>query len=184
MARRPHQKTYRTAVVVVPPRELWEPIQRIRQRHDRKVRRWMPHITLLYPFVPPAQFRDVLPKLRQACREAAPFQVTLRRMDTFCHRSERYTMWLEPEPSEPLVRLYERLWTSVWTEPVSRRFRPHLSVGQVEGRARRDELVARLQADWRPLSFLVERVSVLCREEPPDDVFRVEEEIRLGPDRP
>jgi len=39
--------THTTAIVVVPPRESWAVIQPIRQKHDRKVRRWMPHITLI-----------------------------------------------------------------------------------------------------------------------------------------
>lgn len=38
-------KTHRTAVVAMPPPEVWEPIQAIRRQHDRNVQRWMPHIT-------------------------------------------------------------------------------------------------------------------------------------------
>ena len=45
-------KTHHTAVVAMPPPEVWEPIQAIRRQHDRNVHRWMPHITLLYPFMP------------------------------------------------------------------------------------------------------------------------------------
>jgi hypothetical protein len=41
------QKTHKTAVVVIPPDDLWAPIQALREKYDRHFRRWMPHITLL-----------------------------------------------------------------------------------------------------------------------------------------
>lgn len=49
-------KTHKTAVVLIPPEECWPPIQAIRQEHDRHVRRWMPHMTMIYPFRPKEQF--------------------------------------------------------------------------------------------------------------------------------
>ena len=51
-----HQKTHQTAVVIIPPKEIWASIQLIRQQHDTNYRRWMPHITLMYPFRPRAEF--------------------------------------------------------------------------------------------------------------------------------
>ena len=50
------QKTHTTAAVLIPPEDVWGPIQAIRREHDRQFRRWMPHITLLYPFRPREQF--------------------------------------------------------------------------------------------------------------------------------
>jgi hypothetical protein len=38
--------THTTAVVVIPPAEVWLPIQALRQQHDRQHRRWMLHITM------------------------------------------------------------------------------------------------------------------------------------------
>lgn len=43
--------THQTAVVVIPPEDVWPSIQAIRREHDRKIRRWMPHITLIEPFI-------------------------------------------------------------------------------------------------------------------------------------
>jgi hypothetical protein len=45
-------------LVIIPPEAVWEPIQAIRRRHDRKLRRWMPHITLLYPFRPRSELLE------------------------------------------------------------------------------------------------------------------------------
>ena len=52
-------KTHKTAAVIIPPRDVWGPIQQIRRQHDRKIRRWMPHITLIYPFCEPSHFQSV-----------------------------------------------------------------------------------------------------------------------------
>jgi hypothetical protein len=55
-----------------------------------------------------------------------------------------------------------------------------LSVGQVQGREEMHRLVEELQAGWKPVSFRVEHVSIIWRRDPPDDVFRVAEEIPLA----
>ena len=43
---------HKTATVIIPPECVWGPIQAIRQKHDSEVGRWMPHVTLTYPFLP------------------------------------------------------------------------------------------------------------------------------------
>ena len=35
-------KTHKSAVVIIPPEEIWEPIQKIRRLYDRQGHRWMP----------------------------------------------------------------------------------------------------------------------------------------------
>ena len=42
---------HKTAAVIITPEDVWGPIQAIRQKHDSKVGRWMPHVTLTYPFL-------------------------------------------------------------------------------------------------------------------------------------
>ncbi len=42
---------HKTAAVIIPPESVWGPIQAIRQNHDSKVGRWMPHITLVYTII-------------------------------------------------------------------------------------------------------------------------------------
>lgn len=38
--------TARSAVILMPPKELWAPIQAIRSVHDKAYERWMPHINM------------------------------------------------------------------------------------------------------------------------------------------
>ena len=169
--------TYNTAIVVIPPADVWPPIQAIRAKHDAKVRRWMPHITLAYPCVPVSHFPAVQERLGVACRDLPAFEVDLADFRTFRHRRGNYTVWLAPKPEAALVELQAVVQRAALGEQLvgGRRqgFQPHLSVGQVQGNVEMQRLVAELQASWQPVRFAVTGVSLIWRGEPPDDVFRV-----------
>ncbi|MGB2822528.1 MAG: 2'-5' RNA ligase family protein, partial [Phycisphaerae bacterium] len=175
------------AVVLIPPEDVWEPIQAIRREHDRKVRRWMPHVTLLYPFRPYEEFDAAAKDLAVACRSVEPFEVSLEEIRWFSHGRQRFTMWLSPEPAEKLIELHEALWrTAPDCNHVRRHavgFMPHLSVGQVSDRWRLDRLIATIQANWRPVRFRATAVSLIRRDDPPNDVFRVDRLLPLGASR-
>jgi 2'-5' RNA ligase len=91
-----------SAVVVatsVPP-----PLERLRQRHTDAAKRGIPaHVTVLYPFLPPAM---LMPDIRDALARIAsaelPYTVTFA-------RAERWpgVVWLAPEPAAPFARLIE-----------------------------------------------------------------------------
>ena len=178
------QVTHKTALVVIPPGSAWPPIQAIRAEHDRKVGRWMPHITLVYPFLPPGEFERAAGRLGLARAVLPPFEVRLARFDTFRHHRDSYTVWLKPEPEEPLIALQRALWAACWEAETPRptwgRFRPHLSVGQARGRPAMLRLLDGLRRSWRPATFAVEGVSLIRREDPPDEVFRVAHRVPLG----
>jgi len=177
-------KTYKTAVVIIPPEQVWEPIQKIRAGHDRAYRRWMPHITLLYPFKPEREFSRFADRLADAVQEFRPIDVSLEKFDYFHHRADTFTIWLRPEPSHLLSELQARLWKAVPecddTGKFKNGFSPHLSVGQVKGRDRLQKLLARLQEEWQPIHFTVDGVALIWRNDPPDDVFRVAQVVRFG----
>ena len=178
-------KTHKTAVVLIPPEDCWEPIQPIRRQHDRHVRRWMPHVTLLYPFRPREQFDEAAGMLRDACRQIEPFEVRLAEFRRFHHGRARYTLWLAPEPQETMLHLQAAVASAApECDDVSKHaqgFTPHLSVGQVNGHDAMASLKTSLEASWQPLSFTARHVNLIWRDEPPDDVFRVDRLIALGP---
>jgi RNA 2',3'-cyclic 3'-phosphodiesterase len=162
------RKTHHSAVAVVPPADVWEPIQTIRRRHDRHFQRWMPHINLLYPFVPHAQFAEVLPVLSAASQSVTAFSITLAEFRFFRHSSGSSTVWLRPEPHAALGHLQETLQAAL---PICNDlsqfaggFTPHLSVGQVRSAAERQALIEECQAHWRPLTFCLEAIALIWRE--------------------
>jgi RNA 2',3'-cyclic 3'-phosphodiesterase len=178
------KKTYTTAVVLIPPVELWEPIQVIRRVHDRHIRRWMPHITLLYPFRARDEFAGLSEQFSAVCRDIEPFRVDLVEMRSFQHRRESYTLWLAPEPREALVQLQALVGHIVPDcDDVMRHgdgFTPHLSVGQVRGDKQMVALTKELQTGWQPIAFTAHEVNLIWRRDPPDDVFRSSQTVKLG----
>ncbi len=179
-----HQsKSHRSAVVLIPESTVWGPIQQIRRSHDRHVRRWMPHVTLMYPFLEGIPRETALERLSTACQSLAPFDVSLNRLERFRHRSSN-TIWLKPEPTEALRRLHDSVWSACPECDEVRKhsdgFTPHLSIGQVKGEAACLSLLETLQNSWSPITFRADRISVIARKDPPDDVFRSLWEIGLG----
>jgi len=175
---------YTTAIVIIPPENVWPAIQAIRRKHDAKVRRWMPHITLVYPCLPVADFPAAQDRLETACRVIPAFEVELAEFRTFRHLRGKHTIWLAPNPESELIQLQALVrGAAVGEEPAGSRpprFQPHLSVGQVHGKDEMLRLVAELQAAWQPVRFVVSGVSLIWRGEPPDDVFRVAAMVSLG----
>jgi 2'-5' RNA ligase len=159
-------KTHQTAVVLIPPQECWDPIQTIRRVHDRHFRRWMPHVTLLYPFRPREMFDEAVKILRAAAADVEPFDVHLRDFRHFRHGRASYTIWLAPEPDDALER-----------------FTPHLSVAQVRGAALLEELMSSLRESWQPIVFRATQVSLIWRDAKPNDVFQVDRSVPLGRSR-
>ena len=174
-------KTYHTAVVAMPPPEVWEPIQAIRRQYDRHVQRWMPHITLLYPFVPHAQFDEVLPGLIQVGRQNVVLQVTLATFQAFTHGFGKTTIWLAPEPRHALVTLQAALHAALPAYNEQSRFptgfTPHLSVGQAASPRGRQYLLETLQATWQPLQFTLTALTLIWREA--DRPFQIAHTIPL-----
>ena len=176
-------KTHKTALVIIPPKDLWPPIQAIRKRHDRIFRRWMPHITMVYPFRPKEEFHVLAPDLSSLCQEIEPFEIELAQFRFFGHSKKRFTLWLAPEPDSQLVDLQSAFLKIVpdcnEVNLFPGGFTPHLSVGQVRGRSKMDKLLRELQQNWKPLPFVVQEISLIWRDEPPDDVFRLAQTVRL-----
>ena len=169
-------KSYKTAVVAIPPDHLWEPIQGSRKQYDRHYRRWMPHITLLYPFLPVSAFEQATPLMARVCHSLKPFEVRLNRFDLFVHSRRNTTLYLVPEPAGAFKVLQKGLLKFVPNyDDVTRftgGFRPHLSVGQTHSQKARSLCVG-WQPAWQPLSFTLTHVYLIWRNDPPDDIFRV-----------
>jgi 2'-5' RNA ligase len=178
------EKVVSSAVVVMPPESMWTQIQDIRAKHDKSYARWMPHINLLYPFLPEAQFKANLDKVQAAVGKIQPFTITFKKFDFFEHgRSCTLFMNPEVEPANALIDLQAALWKVFpICDDLSTRsehgFHPHLTVGQFTGKLaterRRDEFGMRL----KPIVFTVDQIHLIARGT--STPFEIKHSVKLG----
>ncbi len=176
---------HRTALAVIPPASTWPEIQAIRAQHDRAYARWMPHINLLYGFVPDELLAEAAAALARALAETPRFTVTLTGFCVF-RRRRGATVWLEPrcDPPDALRQLQAAL-SDMFPRCDEQRtksragFTPHLTVAQLPADAPREELLQRWGAGWEPIRFTVDALALISRRG--DDPFVVRHAIPLAP---
>ena len=171
---------YQSAIVIIPAAEIWPVIQKIRCRYDSKVGRWMPHITLIYGFVPEKYFAEAVQLIQPSLETLQPFEITLSEFDSFSHR-QNCTAWLRPAPEPPeaihqLQATLQQLFPQCNEQSKKSRagFTPHLSVGQFSNPAEAEALLP----VWHSLRFRVESVALISRRG--DEPFQIRQIVKLG----
>lgn len=177
-------KVNSSAVVIIPPKEIWEPIQEIRRIYDRQILRWMPHITLLYPFRHESEFNTLESLFSTINKKIKSFEITFSKFKYFNHGKQKYTLWLAPEPESLINDLQYKLLAIVPdcnnVNLHKNGFTPHLSVGQFEGKKRLIEVVKTLQSNWSQLKFTINSIYFIAREKQKLSKFEVKKTFLLN----
>ncbi len=157
--------TYRSAIVILPDEHTSKKVQTIRQQFDRKYNRWMPHITLLYGFLPDRYFEQAAQELSTVLKAFSVFELELKQYQFFNQKTETIA-WLEPIETnqdsrlKKLQRLMQRLFVMQNGLPKTKlSFTPHLSVGQF----RSIELAKESLPPWKKTNFKVKRLALISR---------------------
>ncbi|MFB9409223.1 RNA repair domain-containing protein [Dactylosporangium matsuzakiense] len=150
-----------SALVIRPPAHLWDRIQAIRAAHDPAYRRWMPHINLVYGFVPETSFDAAARVVAAAVEGAGAFTVRLTRLNRFDNRGST-TVWAQPEttPPDALQRLQSALQAR-FPGCTAGAFTPHLTLAKLTRDV--EATYASLQRSWTPVEFTVTAVDLISR---------------------
>lgn len=178
------KKVHNSAMVIIPPKILWPPIQAIRKQYDRQIQRWMPHINLIYPFVPLSKFNHIIHKIKPVCERIKSFPLTFKEIKYFKHGKQNYTLWLAPQPREKIISVQSKLITIFPRLDDLNRFKggftPHLSIGQIKGNTQFKKLLSHLQEKWEPISFTCGEIYFIHRTPQKNSPFQIERIISLS----
>ena len=176
-------KVYTSAVVIIPPEGKWAPIQEIRKIYDRQINRWMPHITLLYPFRPENEYNRLEKEFSENCKQISQFEISLNKFNYFPHGKGRYTIWLDPEPNTLIINLQAELLKIVPdcndVNKFKKEFKPHLSIGQLMGKNKLYEVINDLQKNWNNIEFLLNHIYFISRGDNKTSKFEIIKQISL-----
>jgi 2'-5' RNA ligase len=105
-----------------------------------------PHVTLMFPFIPPADLTDgTIETLEKLISGTGPFQFSLTRVNEF----EQGVVYLQPEPAEPFAQLTRQIIRQFGILPYGGDFGeepvPHLTVGILESTDARQPLMNQLR---------------------------------------
>jgi len=164
------------AFCYVIPEEEAAPIQAIRRELDPAFARWPAHINILFPFVDQARFAEVQPVIVEALRDVDSFEFTAERFERF----KGGNIHLKVE-SPGFKKIYDKVVAALPECASHRPFCAHLTVAKLQ-KAKDKEMTAKieeLQATWKPVTFQVDRMSLLKRDA--DTPFAVADQVALRP---
>lgn len=157
--------TYHSAIVIIPDERVWPAIQSLRKRYDRNYTRWMPHITLIYGFVPEELLEAAAQLIADAVKGLEEFSIALTAPGTFSQRASA-TGWIQPVAEtegalHTLQTTLQRLFPTC-NEQSSRAagFHPHLTIGQFAS----EEDARKNLASWKPVAFNAASVALISRK--------------------
>lgn len=162
--------SYDTALCIIPPRNLWPRIDRLRSRYDKAYGKWPPHINLVYPF---AQV-DALPTAVGVVQSAvtrhqrSSIRVCLDTADVFKHRNDSTIFIHDSGENNALADLRCTVLETLGQEDLES-YRMHMTIGQSENVNVSWHQFLLQKAKWLPLvEWDVAELHVLVRERRPD----------------
>lgn len=167
-----YQKVVTSALCIIPPKELWTPIQEIRSKHDPAFQRWMPHINLLYPFVPEKQFDEAEKLLKEKIGKIQSFEVKFEKFG--CFKKKDSILWLEPT-SDKIQGLFGEIEKVIPSGKTN--FTPHLTVGHFPNKEA-NQYLKKFNDGWKKVSFEVKEIYMISRKGQ-DDPFKIIKTIPL-----
>ena len=171
-----------TALVIIPPKEFWEQIQAIRKGHDAAYHRWMPHINIMFPFVPETNFMKTKELIENELKKnnVKQFDIELKNLSYFNH-GRALILWTGPGPQndESLQRIHKSATSVLPHLPVRNKYVPHLTLGNSWLNEKSIiESQKTFQQKWKPIKFTVDALHLISRKGR-NDPFQIITSIKL-----
>ena len=151
-------------VVALP--ELESFIGQWRSRYDAAVSGVPAHITLLVPWVPPAELTTAdLDAVAQLAKSWQPFTVSFRDFGVFENPDGPDVFWLAPEPADEILALIDDVLTCWPDYPPyegahGNEVTPHLTVSSTAAEIELEEMLAAVRG-LLPVTARADQISVL-----------------------
>jgi len=174
---------YTSAVVIVPPQNLWDQIQTIRKEYDKAYVRWMPHINMIYPFIPNDKFADSVPIIREKLQKFSPFKLVFDHFNYFQH-GKNCTLFLEPTttPANVINTLQASVeslfpYCNEQSTKSEHGFSAHLTVGTFPN-TKVKIFIQEFMKTFKPIEFVVKEIYLISRFD--DDPFEIRYAVPLA----
>jgi len=148
----------------------------------------MPHINLLYPFVPEPKFDLSAEKLASALKNIEPFELTFSSMGHFKHGNS-CTLYADPttlprDALKPLQKTLEQAFPfcNDLSTKSSTGFTPHLTLGQFTTESQTEAEKSKFMKAWEPITWTVSEVHLISRTA--KDPFKIIKTVRFGQSGP
>lgn len=168
------------SVVLVPALGAGLVVQDVRKRYDPSARAGVPpHVTLMYPFLPPSDLTDaIIDALAGLVGGANRFEFELTRVCEF----GQGVVYLDPYPAEPFARLTREIGRQFCLRPFGGEFGDspvmHLTVAMPQPLATRQQVAAQL-APLLPMRMFAEEAWLMVGTN--SDTWKTVRQMRLRP---
>jgi len=168
----------KTTLVLMPPKELWLNFVEIKKNHmnPKITRPPYPHVSILAPFVPEKDFDSARTTLVELLKSVKPFKITFDEFKLFKNKKSS-TLYIDPKPATDIVKVFD-LVKDVFPKSHRGSVVPHIGVGYFKDLTLAQTLRDKYQAHWEPMSFEVQELYVLSRNDV--DPWVIREVIPLG----
>lgn len=187
---------YITAVCIVPPEDIWSPIEKIREKHDKAYKRWPPHINILFPFVNEKHFDSQVDILTNAFKDFKKFDIYFNNFGYFRRNGNKrnpnpkQSVFLQPSGKDndktsnditdkSLQEIYRRLTQLYPVCKTRNEFHGHLSVGQWT-LDKVEDAIKEKSKDWESMHFVCDHICIVARTQDANSRMQIKAKIPLA----
>lgn len=182
---------YSTALVVMIPPEFHDVINYWRNGHDKAYPRWMPHITLYYPFISVEDFPAVGERIQAAVAGFGSFEMNLNQINYFKQgKGGKSTIHLRVEDDKPLQNLFKRIKEAIPEIPCAHpQLTPHVTLGQGKDKDETNRMIREMEEYFREkgqggemmMKMMISEIQLINRSETdPSIPFAIHTVIHLN----